>query len=216
MCEAPFGPFRQMGTVPFFPKTLRITMSNPSKSAGPPGRGWSTLAVHGGEERQKARILADRPDLPGRHLQLCRHAVADRLHRPEAAARGVRPLRQSDREDRRAEAGRLGRRRATPCSMRRGMTAIAGLALGQASRGRRDSCWSTSATCGPASSASQELSRFGITTRLVPAGDYDALEAAITPATRMLFSESPTNPHLSVIDLERFAAIGKRPRRARR
>jgi cystathionine gamma-synthase len=35
------------------------------------------------------------------------------------------------------------------------------------------------------------------------------MEAAITPKTKMLVSESPTNPHLSVIDLEKFVAIGK-------
>ena len=37
-----------------------------------------------------------------------------------------------------------------------------------------------------------------------------AMEAAITPRTRLLISESPTNPHLSVVDLERFAALGRR------
>jgi cystathionine gamma-synthase len=44
----------------------------------------------------------------------------------------------------------------------------------------------------------------------VPTGDYAAMEAAITPRTRLLISESPTNPHLSVVDLERFADIGRR------
>ena len=53
------------------------------------------------------------------------------------------------------------------------------------------------------------LARFGVVTRLVPACDYDAMEAAITPATRLLVSESPTNPHLSVVDLDRFAALGR-------
>jgi cystathionine gamma-synthase len=56
----------------------------------------------------------------------------------------------------------------------------------------------------------KHLSRFGVTTRQVRACDYDALEAAITPRTRLLISESPTNPHLSVVDLERFAEIGRR------
>ncbi len=51
------------------------------------------------------------------------------------------------------------------------------------------------------------------TTRQVPACDYDAMEAAITPRTRLLVSESPTNPHLSVVDLERFAALGAQARR---
>jgi cystathionine gamma-synthase len=36
------------------------------------------------------------------------------------------------------------------------------------------------------------------------------MEAAINANTRLLVSESPTNPHLSVVDLDRFAAVGKR------
>ena len=36
------------------------------------------------------------------------------------------------------------------------------------------------------------------------------MEAAITPNTKLLVSESPTNPHMSVVDLERFAEIGRR------
>jgi cystathionine gamma-synthase len=54
------------------------------------------------------------------------------------------------------------------------------------------------------------LSRFGVTTHQVPACDYLAMEAAITPRTRLLVSESPTNPHLSVVDIERFADLGRR------
>jgi len=41
-------------------------------------------------------------------------------------------------------------------------------------------------------------------------GDYDALSASINGNTRLLISESPTNPHLSVVDLEKFAEIGRR------
>jgi cystathionine gamma-synthase len=46
----------------------------------------------------------------------------------------------------------------------------------------------------------------------VPAGDYEALEDAIRPTTRVLLSESPTNPYNRVLNLERFAAIGRRHR----
>lgn len=58
----------------------------------------------------------------------------------------------------------------------------------------------------------KHLSRFGVTTRQVPACDYEAMEAAITPHTKLLVSESPTNPHLSCVDLDRFAEIGKENR----
>jgi len=57
---------------------------------------------------------------------------------------------------------------------------------------------------------SKHLARFGVVTRQVKACDYDAMEAAITPRTKLLISESPTNPHLSIVDLDRFADLGRR------
>jgi cystathionine gamma-synthase len=57
------------------------------------------------------------------------------------------------------------------------------------------------------------LKRLGITTTVVPMGDYDAIEAAIIKRkTRFIISESPTNPYLRVADLERLAAIGRKHR----
>jgi cystathionine gamma-synthase len=53
------------------------------------------------------------------------------------------------------------------------------------------------------------MSRFGVVTHQVKVCDYEAMEAAINPHTRLLISESPTNPHLSVVDLERFVRIGR-------
>ena len=47
-------------------------------------------------------------------------------------------------------------------------------------------------------------------THQVAACDYGAMQAAVTPQTKMLVSESPTNPQLSVVDLERFVDIGRR------
>lgn len=54
------------------------------------------------------------------------------------------------------------------------------------------------------------LTKYGVVTHQVPACDYEQMEAAINENTRILISESPTNPHLSVVDLERFAALGKK------
>ncbi len=53
------------------------------------------------------------------------------------------------------------------------------------------------------------LSRMGIESSEVPMGDYAALAAAIRPNTRMIISESPTNPYLRVADLEQVVAIAK-------
>lgn len=56
----------------------------------------------------------------------------------------------------------------------------------------------------------EHLKPFNVTCTVVQHGDYAALEAAVRPETRVLFSEIPTNPFLRVLDLERFAAIGRR------
>lgn len=56
----------------------------------------------------------------------------------------------------------------------------------------------------------KHLSRFGVTTRVVKTGDYAGMDAAINAKTKILISESPTNPHLSVVDLDRFAELGRK------
>jgi cystathionine gamma-synthase len=53
------------------------------------------------------------------------------------------------------------------------------------------------------------LARFGVTHTLLPAGDVGALPDALRPETRLVLSESPTNPYLSCVDLERVAAACK-------
>lgn len=58
----------------------------------------------------------------------------------------------------------------------------------------------------------QTLHRYGIECSTVRAGDYDAISDAIKPNTRILLSESPTNPYNRILDLERFAEIGKKHR----
>ncbi|MFZ5808916.1 MAG: trans-sulfuration enzyme family protein [Chloroflexota bacterium] len=54
------------------------------------------------------------------------------------------------------------------------------------------------------------LPRYGIDCTVVPINDFFALEQAIRPTTRILFSESPTNPHVRLLDVERFAETAKR------
>ncbi len=56
------------------------------------------------------------------------------------------------------------------------------------------------------------LRRFGIDVTVVPPGDPGAIEAAVCPNTRVLFTESPTNPYLYVLDLDQVAAIAQRHR----
>lgn len=54
------------------------------------------------------------------------------------------------------------------------------------------------------------LPRFGITATVVPCGDYAALDAAIQPNTKLIFSESPTNPFMRCLDFPRLVEIARR------
>lgn len=50
--------------------------------------------------------------------------------------------------------------------------------------------------------------RFGIEVALVDAGDMDAIEAAVVPGrTQVVFVETPANPAMTVVDLERLGRI---------
>lgn len=54
------------------------------------------------------------------------------------------------------------------------------------------------------------LARYGVEATQVPMGDYKAMEAAIQPNTKVIVSESPTNPYLRVVDLEKLVAIAQK------
>jgi O-succinylhomoserine sulfhydrylase len=56
----------------------------------------------------------------------------------------------------------------------------------------------------------QFLSRFGITTTFVDPTETVAWEAAITPSTRLLFLETPSNPLTELADIEALAALAAR------
>ncbi len=58
----------------------------------------------------------------------------------------------------------------------------------------------------------RSLGKFGIETSVVKPGDMEALQAAVRPETRIIFSESPTNPHLRVLDLHQLVAFAKEHR----
>lgn len=54
------------------------------------------------------------------------------------------------------------------------------------------------------------LSRCGIRVRFVPFYDLDRVERYFNKRSRMLFLETPTNPTLRCVDIEKLAAIGKK------
>ena len=53
------------------------------------------------------------------------------------------------------------------------------------------------------------MPRYGVTTTFVDMNDLDAVRAAVTPATKLFWVETPTNPLLTVIDIAAIAGIRK-------
>ncbi len=53
------------------------------------------------------------------------------------------------------------------------------------------------------------LTKFGIETTVVSVHDYDEMQAALRPSTKIFFSETPTNPYLNIMDLPRIAEMLK-------
>ena len=56
---------------------------------------------------------------------------------------------------------------------------------------------------------SQWLPKLGIETTFVDTTDYDQHARAIRPNTKMLYLESPTNPTLRIVDMQKAAALAK-------
>ncbi|MGY4876424.1 O-succinylhomoserine sulfhydrylase [Vreelandella aquamarina] len=54
------------------------------------------------------------------------------------------------------------------------------------------------------------LGKFGITTRYVELSDLASWEAAITPSTKLMFAETPSNPLSEIADIPELAALAKR------
>ena len=190
------------------------TPADPSKPAAP---GKNTLSVHGGDDRARAHQAIPMPI-----IQTATYAFADTADLINFMQRKS----WGDGIIGREEYGRYGNptvqaveRKVTALEgagdcvlFSSGMAAITSLLLASLPTGAHivmtDDCYRrTRQFC------LTFLKRLGIETTIVPTGDYEALEAAIQPRrTRFLISESPTNPYLRCVDLERLAEIARRHR----
>lgn len=54
------------------------------------------------------------------------------------------------------------------------------------------------------------LPKWNITTSYFPASDLDQIESLITPNTKIIYAESPTNPGVDILDLEELGKIAKK------
>ena len=172
--------------------------------------GFSTLAVHGGETRPKPTHALTTPIVQTAtytwaNSQEVKDHFDGKIHRIDYGRYG-NPTQRMAEEKLAALEG------AADCLLfASGMAAMTTALFSMLSRGTHvvvtdDSYRRTRQFL------NSTLSRFGIEVSTVPAGDYEALEDAIKPTTRVLVSESPTNPYNRILDLERVADIGRRNR----
>ncbi|QDT06395.1 Cystathionine beta-lyase [Rubripirellula lacrimiformis] len=170
-------------------------------------RGLSTQCVHSGELRQKPEGSITQPIFTASTYTF---ASTDDL------------LRFVHGEDQREEYGRYGSPNEKSVEAKlaaldnaedailysSGMAAIVGLLMTKLNSGDEivffDQCYHRSREF-----CAKTMSRFGVVTHQVPTGDFGAMEAAINDRTKIIVSESPTNPHLTSVDLEKFVAVGK-------
>ncbi len=54
------------------------------------------------------------------------------------------------------------------------------------------------------------LPKWNINTSFFPAEDLTAIEALITPSTKIIYAESPTNPGVQILDMEALGKIAKK------
>jgi cystathionine gamma-synthase len=169
--------------------------------------GFSTISIHAGEDRQKvANAITDPIFCASTYTFPNTAAVIDfieqKLPREEYGRYGNPSEKVVERKLAALDGGE------TALLFSSGMAALVGLLMAKLNAGDEvvffNECYHRSREF-----CTKHLSRFAVVTREVPACDYAAMKAAITPKTRLLVSESPTNPHLSVVDLEKFAALGR-------
>ncbi|MBI3767557.1 MAG: aminotransferase class I/II-fold pyridoxal phosphate-dependent enzyme [Deltaproteobacteria bacterium] len=176
----------------------------------PKRQGSSTAAVHAGEPRQKLGNALTTPIVQTAtytfaNTQELRDHFEHRIEREEYGRYG-NPTQRTAEEKLAALEG------AEDCLLfASGMAAMTTTLFAMLSRGAHvvvtdDSYRRTRQFL------NQVLHRYGVEVSTVPAGDFDAIEDAIRPTTRILLSESPTNPYNCVLDLERFGELGRRHR----
>ena len=173
-----------------------------------PGKGISTLSVHAGEARQKAGdSITDPIYCASTYTFENTQSVIDFLEHKQPREEYGRYGNPSEKVVERKLAAIEGAEDAVLFAS--GMAAIVGLLMAKLSAGDEviffDECYHRSREF-----CTKHLARYGVVARQVPTSDFEAMEAAINENTKLLVSESPTNPHLSVIDIDRFAALGKK------
>jgi cystathionine gamma-synthase len=170
--------------------------------------GWSTRSIHAGEARQKpGDAVTDAIYCTSTYtfasLEDARRFYVDKQPREEYGRYGNPSEKVLERKLAALEGGE------DAVLYGSGMSALAGVLLATVKAGDEvvlvDQCYHrTRELC------TGFLASYGVTTRLAPVCDYEALEKAVGPRTKLVVTECPTNPHLSIVDLKRVVAIARR------
>lgn len=175
----------------------------------PRSRGRGTLAVHGGQQRKKAHDAIATPIVCSATYTFqdtaeLRDYFDGRIDREEYGRYGNPTVRTAEKKLAALEG-------AEECVLfGSGMSAATTALLALLKSGDHvvmtSDCYRRTRQF-----VSSVLARFQVASTLVEPGDYAAVESAIVPKkTRLILSESPTNPYLRVADLTRLAAIRDR------
>ena len=163
-----------------------------TSSASTDKRGVSTIAVHAGEARQKPINSITDPIVMAstftfENTQSIIDFIEQKQERGEYGRYGVPGEQVVEKKLAALEGAEEG------ILFSSGMAAFVGLLNAKLNSGDEiiffDECYHRSREY-----CRKHLSRFGVVTREVKTGDYEAMEATINSNTRMLVSESPTNP----------------------
>lgn len=176
--------------------------------------GTSTAAVHAGEPRRRAHDSITTPI-----VQAATYTFADtaelidyhegRIEREEYGRYGNPTIRAAEAKLAALEGGVDSQVAALLCAS--GMNAVTTVLFSMLPSGSHlvitDDCYRRTRQF-----VRTILARLGVQHTVVPACDYPAIEDAIRPETRLIVSESPTNPYLRVLDLPRLVAIARHHR----
>ncbi len=188
--------------------SILSTSGHGKPAAATSASGPSTTAVHAGEAREKPGFSITDPIFASSTYTFAdTQAIVDFLEQKQVREEYGRYGNPGEKVVEQKLAALEGGEEAVLFAS--GMAAFVGVLMAHVDAGDEiiffDECYHRSREF-----CRKHLTRFGVAYREVPTCDYDAMEAAIGPRTKFLISESPTNPHLSVVDIERFAAIGRR------
>jgi cystathionine gamma-synthase len=171
------------------------------------GHGPSTRAVHGGEPRPKGDYSITPPLVLSSTFTFATtrdlvEFMEGRAERGEEYGRYGNPTRQAVEKKLAALEGAEA-----ACLFSSGMAAVTTALLAMLRSETHvvftDDCYRKTRQF-----ADAVLKKIGIAAELVPPR-VEAIEKALRPNTRIIFTESPTNPYLSVVDLEKLSALAR-------